>query len=57
MMRLGPEAASLVGKGKVDAATGRVSYRADELPASVDKDNVEIMSEAEIARLSPLNTF
>ena len=54
---LGPEAASLAGKGTLDSATGRMSYKADELPKSVNKDNVELMSEEEISRLSPLNTF
>ncbi len=54
---MGAEVASLAGKGTIDAATGRVSYKADELPAGVDKDSVETMSEAEIDRLSPLKTF
>ena len=54
---MGAEVASLAGKGTMDLATGRVSYKADELPAGVDKDSVETMSEAEIDRLSPLKTY
>ena len=52
-----PESASLAGKGTIDSATGRVSYSAEELPASVDKANVEVMSEEMIEKLSPLNMF
>ena len=54
---LGAEGASLAGKGTIDTATGRVSYKAEDLPEGVDKDRVEVMSEEEVDRLSPLRTY